>query len=77
MKCYFKLNDEWIKGFVTTSNCVTVFFVNGDSSISFELTGRPEIQIHGGGLTITGFMLTDGRYDSVSIDVRPGWTKPK
>lgn len=85
MKCFYKVDDGvWVKGSVMTfrgTNLMISKAVGGMIAVGPELSffGEPEVIFHGKGFCVTGF-VRQGETDNfklVTVEVSPGWTKPK
>jgi len=84
MKCYFQVEEEWIKGeVISMSGGMSVNFHSRDEKgvVTNNLTlGNPEILFHYPGLVVTGYEQVDPKavqptYKLTSVEVR--WTKPR
>jgi hypothetical protein len=85
MKCFYQVEGgEWCKGSMMTfggTNLIISKAVGEMIAVGPELSffGEPEVIFHGNGMTVTGFVRKGDTEDFrlVTVEVRPGWTKPK
>lgn len=84
MKCHYRVDDkEWIKGHMHTLSVNSIHFhPAGGTPVgrTYILHCDPEVLFHDNGMRVTGFLVADSSknlYQLISLDVSPGWVKPK
>ena len=77
MKCYYQIDENWIKGEVESLGGIQVCFHSRDKRgrVLEEVTlTNPEIIFHGSGFTVTGYRRDDDKKNSTfhleSVEVR-------
>lgn len=79
MKCYFRVADEWIKGYISSlhGNSEVHFTAEPHTSMKEFLIGHPETSFHSNYFCVSGYMPIEVGYQFISVDVSGGWVKPK
>lgn len=81
MKCYFRLEETWVKGFITSFSGASMVSFSSEvreenAKVDFAITNT-EVLFHGSQLTVSGYVQQpgDNMYRLVSVDVR--FSKPR
>lgn len=85
MKCYYRIGDgEWVKGSVMTfagTNMIISKAIGEAIAVGPEVSffGTPECIFHSRGFDATGFVRQgeSEEFKLVTVEIRPGWVKPK
>jgi hypothetical protein len=89
MKCYYRIEDgKWLKGHANTHRGnLEVHFISRDENGTLidntVLTSTPEVLMHDSYMSVTGWVPVPDEagqrnlYKLVSVDVSPGWVRPK
>jgi hypothetical protein len=85
VKCYWQEGDgPWVKGYFYTFRGLTEMTFRRETPAGFQdaivmTAGPPEIEVCDKILRITGFVRqgTENNYKLVTVDVSPGWVKPR
>lgn len=77
MKCYFRENNEWIKGYFHSGPAGrSVRFIALDGTVNWELHSA-EILVGDYWMPITGYRRVGAHHELISLDVSPTWIKPQ